>query len=121
MGHALEHKFKRPLEKLTDSLLFKPLGMKNTHQSWDSTMDESRFALWHDNEGNKFEMPYKKGVSAADNLLTTIEDYCKFGIFVMEGAGLSPTLFNDMVTPHSNIQKHSAIGLGWFIIKGLPN
>jgi CubicO group peptidase (beta-lactamase class C family) len=121
LGHALEHKFKKPLEKLTDSLLFKPLDMKNTRQLWDSTMDESRFALWHDNEGNKFEMPYKTGVSAANNLLTTIEDYCKFGISVMEGAGLSPALFNDMVTPHSNIQKHSAIGLGWFIIKGLPD
>jgi CubicO group peptidase (beta-lactamase class C family) len=121
LRHALEHKFKKPLEKLTDSLLFKPLGMKNTHQSWDSTMDESRFALWHDNDGNKFEMPYKKGVSAADNLLTTIEDYCKFGIYVMEGAGLSPTLFNEMVTPQSNIQKHSAFGLGWFIVKKLPD
>ena len=38
----------------------------------------------------------------------------------MEGAGLSPALFKDMVTPHSNIQKHSAIDLGWFIIRGLP-
>ena len=121
LRHALEHKFKRPLEKLTDSLLFKPLGMKNTHQGWDSTMDESRFALWHDNEGNKFEMPYKTGVSAAGHLLTTVEDYCKFGLYVMEGAGLSPTLFDDMVTPHSNIQKHSAHGLGWFVIKGLPD
>ena len=121
LRHALEHKFKRPLEKLTDSLLFKPLGMKNTHQLWDSTIDESRFALWHDYEGNKYGMPYKTGVSAASDLLTTIEDYCKFGIYVMGGTGLSPTLFNEIVTPQSNIQKHSAFGLGWFIIKGLPN
>jgi len=121
LRHALEHKFKKPLEKLTDSLIFKPLGMKDTHQSWDSTMDESRFALWHDPEGKKYEMSYKTGVSAASDLLTTIEDYCKFGVFVMNGAGLSPTLFDEMVTPHSNIQEHSAFGLGWFIIKGLPN
>jgi CubicO group peptidase (beta-lactamase class C family) len=121
LRHALENKFKKPLEKLTDSLIFKPLAMKDTHQSWDSTMDESRFALWHDHEGNKYEMPYKTGVSAASDLLTTVEDYCKFGVYIMEGAGLSPTLFNDMVTPHSNIQKHSAFGLGWFIINALPN
>jgi CubicO group peptidase (beta-lactamase class C family) len=121
LRHALENKFKKPLEKLTDSLLFRPLDMKDTRQCWDSTMDESRFALWHDHEGNKYEMPYKTGVSAASDLLTTIEDYCKFGVYVTEGAGLSPTLFNDMVTPHSNIQKHSAFGLGWFIINGLPN
>ena len=121
LRYALENKFKSPLEKLTDSLLFKPLGMKNTHQSWDSTMDESSFALWHDHAGNKYDMSYKTGASAASDLLTTIEDYCRFGIHVMEGAGLSTNFFNDMVTPHSNIQKHSAVGLGWFIINGLPN
>ncbi|HEY9167842.1 MAG TPA: serine hydrolase domain-containing protein [Candidatus Kryptonia bacterium] len=120
LRHALEHKFNRPLEKLTDSLLFKLLGMKDTHQSWDSTMDESRFAMWHDHDGNMYDMPYKTGVSAASDLLTTVEDYCKFGLFVMSGAGLSPKLFDNMVTPHSNIQKHSAVGLGWFIINGLP-
>ena len=121
LRHTLEHRFKKPLEKLTDSLLFKPLGMKDTHQSWDSTMDESKFAFWHDHEGNKYDMPYKTGASAASDLLTTVEDYCRFGVFVMNGAGLSSTLFNNMVTPHSNIQKHSAVGLGWFIINGLPN
>ena len=121
LRHALENKFNRPFEKLTDSLLFKPLGMNNTYQSWDSTMDESAFALWHDHEGNKYGMPYKTGVNAAADLLTTVEDYCRFGIYVMEGAGLSPNLFNEMVTSQSNIQKHSAIGLGWFIVSGLPN
>jgi CubicO group peptidase (beta-lactamase class C family) len=121
LRHALEHKFKKPLERLTDSLIFKPLGMKDTHQSWDSTMDEPRFAFPHDVEGNKIEVPYKTGVSAADNLLTTVKDYCRFGLFVMKGGGLSPALFSDMVTPHSNIQKHSAMGLGWFLINGLPN
>jgi CubicO group peptidase (beta-lactamase class C family) len=121
LRHALENKFGKPLDQLTDSFLFKPLGMKDTRQSWDNTMDESRFAMWHDHEGNKYNMPYKTGVSAASELLTTVEDYCKFGIFVMNGAGLSPTLFNEMVTPHSNIQKHSGDGLGWFIINGLPN
>jgi len=121
LRHALENKFGKSLEELTDSMLFEPLGMKNTHQSWGSTVDESRFALWHDNEGNKFEMPYKTGVSAAADLLTTVEDYCRFGIYVMEGGGLSATLFNDMVTPQSNIQNHSAMGLGWFIVKGLPD
>jgi CubicO group peptidase (beta-lactamase class C family) len=121
LRHALANKFGQPFEKLTDSLLFKPLGMENTHQSWDNTMDESRFAQWHDHEGNKYEMPFKTGVNAAADLLTTIEDYCSFGIYVMEGAGLSPTLYKDMITPQSNILEHSAIGLGWFIVSGLPN
>jgi CubicO group peptidase (beta-lactamase class C family) len=122
LRHALENKFSVPFEKLTDSLIFKPLRMKDTHQSWDSTMDESRFVRWHDHMGNKYEkMPYKTGVNAAADLLTTIEDYCRFGIYVMEGADLSSALFKDMVTSQSNILDHSAIGLGWFIISRLPN
>jgi CubicO group peptidase (beta-lactamase class C family) len=121
LRHALEHKFKKPLEKLTDSLIYKPLGMMDTHQSWDSTMDESRFAVWHDHEGNKYETPYKTGVSAASDLLTTVKDYCKFGVFVLNGCGLSSTLFNDMLSPYSIIQEHRTFGLGWFILRGLPN
>jgi CubicO group peptidase (beta-lactamase class C family) len=116
LRHALEHKFKKPLEKLTDSLLFRPLDMKDTRQRWDNRMDESRFALWHDQEGNKYEIPYKTDLSAASDLLTTVEDYCKFGIFIMNDADLSTTLFNNMVTPQSKIQKHSTFGLGWLII-----
>ncbi len=121
LRHALEHKFKKPIEKLSDSLLFESLGMKDTRHSWDNTIDESRFAAWHDAEGKKYEFSYKTGVSAANNLLTTVEDYCKFGSFVINGAGLSSTLFNEMVSPQSNIQEHRAQGLGWFILQGLPN
>ena len=68
-----------------------------------------------------YDMSYKTGDSAASDLLTTIEDYCGFGVFVMDGASLSPKLFNQMIIPHSNIQKHSVFGLRWYIIKGLPD
>jgi len=121
LRHALERKFNKPIEQLTDSLLFKPLGMKDTRHYWDSTMDESRFAAWHDAEGKKYKFSYKTPVSAADDLLTTVEDYCKFGIFVMNGAGLSPSLYNEMVSPQSDVKEYRAQGLGWSIIKGLPN
>lgn len=117
---ALENKFNKPLEKLLDSLLFKPLGMKDIRY-WDENIDTTRFARWHDAEGNKYETSYKTGISAADDLLTTIEDYCKFGIDVMNGAGLSVTLFNDMITPQAIVKNHSYYGLGWGLVKDLPN
>jgi CubicO group peptidase (beta-lactamase class C family) len=121
LRNALEKKFNKPLEQLTDSLIFKPLGMVDTRQKWDENLDESRFAAWHDTEGEKYERSFKTGVSAADDLLTTIEDYCKFGIFVMNGAELSTSLFNEMVSPQSDIKKYRSQGLGWSVIKGLPN
>jgi len=88
LRRALENKFKKSLVQLSDSVLFKPLGMRDTRYCWDENLDESRFAFWHDNEGNLHEpsSPKKRGikeVSAAGSLLTTAEDYCKFGIYVM--------------------------------------
>lgn len=121
LRNALERKFKKPIEQLTDSILFTPLDMKDTRHSWDKNMDESRFAAWHDAEGEQYKMSYKTGVSAADNLLTTIEDYCKFGAFVINGAGISKRLFNEMVRPQAKVKEHSGMGLGWLVVKGLPN
>ena len=121
LRHALENKFGKPIGELAESLNFEPLDMNDTRFGWDEPVDESRFAAWHDAEGEKYKRPYKTPISAADDLHTTVEDFCKFGIFVINGAGLSPSLYNDMVKPQSDIKKYRAQGLGWSIIKGLPN
>ena len=121
LRHALENKFGKSIEQLADSLIFEPLGMRDTRFGWDQTADESRFAAWHDAEGKKYNTSHKTRVNAADDLHTTIEDYCKFGIFVMNGGGLSISLFNEMVRPQSDIKKYRSQGLGWSVIKGLPD
>ncbi len=117
---ALERKFNKPLDVLLGSLLFKPLGMKDT-QYWNKNIDTTRFSRWHDAQGNEYKTFYQTGVSAADDLLTTIEDYCKFGIDVINGAGLSEALFNDMIILHVKMKEHYAMGLGWEVILDLPN
>ncbi len=123
LRHALENKFGKSIERLADSLIFKPLGMADTRFGWDDSdsLDESRFAEWHDSDGKKYKLSHKTRVSAADDLNTTVEDYCKFGLFVINGAGLSSALFNEMVKPQSDIKEFRAQGLGWSILKGLPN
>lgn len=119
---AIEKKFNKPIEVLTDSLIFNPLGMHDTRHKWDKNVEESRFAKWHDGEGKLYDIPNKTyWVSLDDDLLTTVEDYCKFAIHVMNGAGLSPALYQEMVWPQSNIKQHSGVALGWFTIKDLPN
>jgi len=117
---ALERKFNKPLDVLLGSLLFKPLGMKDI-QYWNKNIDTTRFSRWHDAQGNEYKTFYQTGVSAADDLLTTIEDYCKFGIDVINGAGLSEALFNDMIILHVKMKEHYAMGLGWEVILDLPN
>jgi CubicO group peptidase (beta-lactamase class C family) len=73
---AIENKFNQKLEALTDSLIFRPLKMQDTEFSWTKDTNEKRFAHWHDANGKEHARDYKfTHVSAADDLLTTIEDY----------------------------------------------
>lgn len=117
---ALENKFKQPLERLLDSLIFKPIGMENT-QYWNESIDTLRLARCHDANGNDYNFSYKTTVLAAGNLLSTPEDYCKFLIYVMNGAGLSQKLYDDMLNPKKTGNEHTPRGLGWGIINDLPN
>ena len=88
----------------------------------DNNMDESRFAFWHDVEGNlhKPATSKKKNINAGSSLLTTVEDYCKFGIDVMNGTGLSEDLFNDMISTQVKRKTHYDQGLCWGIVRDLP-
>ena len=126
LARALERKFNTTLQQLADSSLFKPLGMKDTRYCWNKDVDESRFAFGHDSQGNMVprsstvgEIASSKG--AASSIITTVEDYCKFGIYVMNGAGISQKLYDDMITPQVNLNMYLGVGLGWKIVSHLPN
>ena len=116
------NKFKKTLVQLSDSILFKPLGMKDTRYCFDKDMDTTLYAIPHDAQGNKIEISIRdRGVNAAALLLTTIEDYSKFMVYVMNGAGLSPSLYNDMIRSQAAERKHVGRGLGWEIVSDLSN
>ncbi len=126
LARALERKFKKTLQQLADSLLFGPIGMKDTRYCWNEDVDESRFAFGHDSQGNM--VPRSRTVGdiasakgAAGSLITTVEDYCKFGIYVMNGAGLSQKLYNEMIKPQVKLNEYLGVGLGWKIVTHLPN
>lgn len=119
---AMESKFKKSFEQLSDSVLFKPLDMKDTRYYWDENMDESRFACWHNYQGYIYTPATSKnyGLNAAGSLLTTVEDFCKFGIDVINGAGLSADLLNDMISSENNTTISFEQGLSYEIVRNLP-
>jgi len=121
LRHALENKFSMSLDRLADSVLFQPLEMSDTRYVWDNRIDQTRYATPHDTSGSVLEIPKNTESSAADFLKTTIEDYCKFGIEVMDGAGLSTEVYNEMVTPQVRVNKNETFGLGWDILTNLSN
>ncbi len=121
LKNALEHKFNKSLECLSDSILFRPLNMKDTRYHWDNKVDESRFAFRYDSEGKEYQERIQTNASAAYGLLTTVKDYSKFGIDVINRAGLSDHLFNEMISTQVNIKKNIDQGLGWQIFRNLAN
>lgn len=88
---------------------------------WTDNLDTTRFAQWHDGQGRRYPISTRTSVSAADDLITTVEDYCRLGIYTMKGAGLSDTLFKAMTSPQVKIKENYYRGLGWGLVKGLPN
>lgn len=113
LRRALESRFKKPLEQLAEELVFKPLGMKDTRFFWDAKMNESRFAVGYDAKGNAYKIYKNSKANAADDLLTTVEDYGKFLVFVMNGGGLSKDIFKEMISRQVETGEHKHFGLGW--------
>lgn len=112
---AIEAKLGKPLEQLAEELVFKPVGMTRTRYYWDNGMKEERFARWHDSKGNVYELFKNTKANAADDLLTTVEDYAKFLVYVMNGAGLSEKLYKEMTAEQIRLKNNKYWGLGWWI------
>lgn len=129
LGHALERKFNMSLQELADSFLFKPLAMKSTRFFWDSTTDESLYAGRHDKNGKALEMEKWYEANASNLLLTTIEDYCKFGVGILQKKVISKKVYKEMTTPHlpnrkissNQLGKNFTFGLIWALFPNLSN
>ena len=112
---VIESKFHKSLNQLANELIFKPLKMKDTKYIWDNSIDETRFAKRYDKNGIPLIENKSKVANAAYGVLTTIEDYSKFLIYVMNGAGLKKKLYNEMIANQTQIKSHQYFGLGWMV------
>ncbi len=115
LRRALEAKFHKTLDVLANEVIFKPLGMPDSHYTWDARMDESRFAIQHDANGLALPIEKNQVPSGADQLKTTIADYAKLMISVMNHEGISDSVAKQMVSHNTKTKDNRYIGLGWFI------
>jgi CubicO group peptidase (beta-lactamase class C family) len=122
LRHALEHRFGRSLQQLSDSILFRPLRMTETTYGWNPQMDTARFAVGHDSLGAAIDTPMRTTdrANAADWLVTTIDDYARFAEHVLGGAGLSGTTYAEMTKAQVELggKPGEAMGLGWEVMAG---
>lgn len=112
---ALEKKFNKSLQQLANELIFQPLKMTDTKYVWDKNVDTTRLAIGYDKDGAAYETVKNETPNAADDLLTTVEDYGKFLVSVMNGDGLSKKVFEEMTTKQVVSIKGKHFGLGFEI------
>ncbi|MFD2940851.1 serine hydrolase [Flavobacterium notoginsengisoli] len=112
---ALEKKFRKTLDQLASELVFKPLEMHDSQLIWNNKIDLSRYAVNYDNKGNDYKPTQNETANAADDLLTTIEDYGNFLCSIMNSEGLSPKVFNEMISHQVTTKKDKYFGLGFEI------
>jgi CubicO group peptidase (beta-lactamase class C family) len=123
LRHAMENKFHRTVQQLADAALFTPLGMKSTRYGWSNRLDSTRFADPHNDKGNRIKMVKITRAIAADWLVTTIGDYTKLGIAVLNGTVLSHKTFAEMAIPQVKMKEGSVenMGLGWEVMTPLES
>ncbi|WP_139419959.1 serine hydrolase [Chryseobacterium mulctrae] len=112
---ALENKFHKSLEKLAKELVFQPLDMKDTSYIWNEKKYFERMILGYDNSGKPYEIVKNKTPNAADDLITSVEDYGKFLVAVLNNDLLTPKIDEEMKTKQIETKKDKFFGLGFEI------
>lgn len=112
---AVENKFHKSLEVLAKELVFEPLDMHDTSYIWNEKKDAGRIVTGYDKDGKPYDIVKNTQPSAADDLMTSVEDYGKFLIAVMNNDLLSKTVFKEMETRQINTKKNKYFGLGFEI------
>ncbi len=116
LRHAIENKFDKPFEELVYSIVFTPYGMNDSRLLWDENMHSSRYVEEYNKEGEPYNLLKRtKDACASDDVLTTIEDYCLFGVNVMNGSGLTEEVYEDMLRLQAISKPNEGFGLGWYI------
>jgi len=123
LRRALEHATGEKMEALATRLVFRPAGMTSTTYMWPAWVPP-RYSgeytggtfVGYDNE------PEANG--AAD-LMSTAEDLARFGIWVMNGGGLSARTWREIEDTSANLgdagPRDKVRGLGWCVTHDGPN
>ncbi|MDC1162175.1 class A beta-lactamase-related serine hydrolase [Tenacibaculum sp.] len=118
---AIEKKFKRPFEEITQEKLFNPVKMNSTYFYWTDKINEKKYAVEHDENGRPINYIKYTNANAAANLMTTAEDYSKFLAYVLKGADLSGKVYSEFL----KVQSYEKVGIEWSlgmqILSNLPN
>jgi len=112
---AIENKFHKSLEDLAKEMIFQPLEMSETSYIWNEKKDSPRMVIGYDKNGKQYDIVKNTKANAADDLITSVEDYSKFLISIMNNDLLSKTVFKEMKTKQVKTKENKFFGLGFEI------
>jgi len=115
LRRAIENKFHKSLEELAREMVFKPVGMHDTSYIWNEKKDAERIVSGYDKNGKPYDIVKNNRPNAADDLMTSVEDYSRFLIAVMNNSLLSEKVFKEMKTGQVKTKKDKYFGLGFEI------
>lgn len=101
---VVEHLTGQTLDAFVRKTVFEPLGMTSSSYVWQAAY-ESRKTFGHDPFGAVTGRRKPTEANAAASLHTTAQDYAKFVIAVMTGAGLKKETARQMLTPYIKVQE----------------
>lgn len=117
---AIEHKFGKSLEELAEQYIFDTLNMKDTHFTFNKVKNKERIVTGYNELGEDYGIVKNNNVNAADDLLTTIDDYSNLLIAILDKKIINENTFQQMTVEQVKTKENKAFGLG-FEIYNLKN
>ncbi len=96
-------------ETISQERVFKPFGMTNTSQVWQSRF-ANNIVYGHDKKGKPYELMKWKEASAGGSMSTSLEDFTKFYTALIGGKALSKKVFKVMTSQQIRIKSRSQFG-----------
>ncbi|MES2655055.1 MAG: serine hydrolase domain-containing protein [Bacteroidota bacterium] len=106
---VLEQITGKDYKTISQERVFKPLGMANTSQVWQTRFD-TNICYGHNAKGEPYELMKWIEASAGGSMSTTLADFTKFYTALIGSQGLSKTSFKAMTSPQVRIRSVSQFG-----------
>lgn len=118
LSKVMEKLTQMDFEAYIQKSVFLPLGMNNSFFSWQDSF-AYRHVYRHNGEGKKSMRWEGKGFNAAASVHTTVADYGKFILALLNGKGLKKKTWEEMFKPQIRVRKDTYPELYWGLGVGL--
>ena len=96
-------------ETISQERVFKPLGMTNTSQVWQTRFN-ANISYGHNAKGEPYELMKWTEASSGGSMSTTFEDFIKFYTALINSKGLSIKSFKEMTSQQIRIKSRRQFG-----------